>query len=77
MLVAVATELAVVRERLDTVERVLAARGGLEPGSLEAYVPDPDTEAARQAWRQGYVERLFAEFTAEAEAVASQRDKGR
>jgi hypothetical protein len=67
---ALATEFAVLRERVDTLERVLADHGALPPDAVEAYLPDAAAEAERQAWRQRYLERIFAELQAEAEALA-------
>ena len=39
---AVATELAVLRQRLDTVERLLDERGTVSRADIEAYAPDKD-----------------------------------
>ena len=67
---ALVTELAVLRERLDTVERLLAGAGTVPPGAIEDYAPDAAAEAARAAWRQRYLERIFADLTAEADRAA-------
>ncbi len=56
---ALTTELAVTRERLDTVERLLESYG-LVPGvDIESYRPDPATAAARAAAHQDYLARIF------------------
>jgi hypothetical protein len=56
---ALTTELAVTRERLDTVERLLE-RHGLVPGvDIESYRPDPAAAAARAAAHQDYLARIF------------------
>jgi hypothetical protein len=56
---ALTTELAVTRERLDTVERLLE-RHGLVPGvEIEAYRPDPEAAAARATAHQDYLARIF------------------
>ena len=51
---AVAQEVAVLRERLDTVERLLEANGrnggGLRREAIEAYVPDPTAANERAEW---------------------------
>jgi hypothetical protein len=70
MVTVLATELAVVYERVDTLERLLAATGTLAPGAVEAFAPDAAAEAERRAWRQRFLERLFAGIAAEAEAAA-------
>jgi hypothetical protein len=67
---ALATEFAVLHERVDTLERVLAGHGAMPPDAIETYVPDAAAAAPRQAWRQQFLERVFAELQAEAEAAA-------
>lgn len=44
---ALAGELSVARERIDTLERVLVQRGLLGAGDIEAYKPDAAALAAR------------------------------
>ena len=56
ILLALASEVATIRERLDTHERLGSVA---TPGKVEAYQPDSVTEAAREAWRDGYIRRLF------------------
>jgi hypothetical protein len=56
---AVVTELAVARERIDTLERVLAAKGLLAPDELERYVPDPAAQTARDAMGREYISRVL------------------
>jgi hypothetical protein len=56
---AVAQELAVARQRIDTLERVLTAQGILQPGELEAFVPDPAAAVARAQWTQEYLARVL------------------
>lgn len=74
MFTALVTELAVLRERLDTMERLLAARDILPADAVEAYIPDRDAEAARAAWREQYLERIFAELHEEAAALSRKTD---
>ncbi len=56
---AVAGELAVTRERLDTLERVMMAKGALGPEEIEAFKPDAEADAARSQWRDDYVARIL------------------
>jgi hypothetical protein len=56
---AVATELAVARERIDTLERLLLQRGVLQPGDIDAYQPDDAARAARDAWGREYINRVL------------------
>ena len=59
MIVALAGEVSVVKERLDTHER-LAARGKVAtPEEIENYAPDEDAEDEREAWRAAMLERVF------------------
>ncbi len=59
MLMAVAGELAVTRERLDTVERILAQKGQLTPAEVDAYRPDEQAKAERGQMRQEYIARVM------------------
>jgi hypothetical protein len=58
-IVELTTEVAVLRERVDTVERLLDTRGSITRADIEAYRPEPAAEAERNAWRDGYVKRVF------------------
>ena len=56
---ALTAELSVVRERLDTAER-LAERGlPATPANIEAYEPEPVVETAREAVRSAMLDRVF------------------
>ena len=59
ILTALTGELAVVKERLDTHERLAAAGEVATPQAIEAYETDPAVEDARELWRQGYLSRVF------------------
>ena len=65
-------ELAVVRERLDTVEHLLAEKGQITAADIENYVPDADTEAQRRAWREAYIQRVFADLQAEVDQAIAE-----
>lgn len=54
-----ATELSVVRTRLDTVERLLDQHGSVTRESIEAYEPTPEVEAERDGWRAAYFQRVL------------------
>jgi hypothetical protein len=53
------TEVAVVRERLDTVERLLDANDSVSRAEIEAYRANADVEAERVAWRNAYFQRVM------------------
>ena len=56
---ALAGEVSVLRERLDTVERLAAANGLFTQHDIEAYHPDEDVMAERERWRTEYLERVL------------------
>ncbi len=58
-LIELTTEVAVLRERLDTVERLLDGKGSLTRTDIEAFRPSPQIEAERNAWREAYLKRVF------------------
>jgi hypothetical protein len=53
------TEVSVVRDRLDTVERLLDSQTSITRDDIENYRPDEKVEAERLAWRDGYVKRVL------------------
>ncbi|WP_439532354.1 hypothetical protein [Polymorphobacter sp.] len=73
MIAALAAELAVTRERLDTVERLLADAGGLDRSAIEAYQADKVATAERDAIRKRLIGRVFNPLRADA---ARQQEKG-
>lgn len=67
---AVATELAVARERIDTLERLLVQRGVLDADAVDRYVPDPAAQARRDAWGREYVARVLRILEQDRQAMA-------
>lgn len=63
--ITLAQELAVTRDRLDSVERLLIDRKVLKPGAVDAYVPPPQIEAARDTSRAAFVSRILRATEAE------------
>jgi hypothetical protein len=59
MIMVLANELMVVRDRLDTVEKVAAAKGVVLDAEIEAYEPDQAVLEARELRRQEFLSRLF------------------
>jgi len=56
---ALAGELAVTRERLDTVERLLSERQLLDRAKIDAYRPDASAAEERGRWQIEYIARLL------------------
>jgi hypothetical protein len=59
MVVALAGEVSVLHERLDTIERLLAAKGILSIAEIENYEPDADAVKEREHWRVEYIARVL------------------
>lgn len=66
---AVAQELAVARQRIDTLERLLAAKGILAAGEIDAFAPDAVASAERSMWNQEYIARILRIVQQENEAA--------
>jgi hypothetical protein len=59
MILVLANELMVVRDRLDTVERVAEGKGLILDRDIEAYVPDQQVLDQREQRRQDFLGRLY------------------
>ena len=66
---ATVQELAVARERIDTLERLLEAKGVIGRAEIEHFAPTPDQAAERGLWMQEYLTRILRIVQQEAEAV--------
>ena len=53
------TEVSVLSERLDTVERLLDSQGTISRADIEGYLPDPEVEAERTRARQALAKRVL------------------
>ncbi len=74
ILLALVSEVASIRERLDSHERI-AATGALPAArAVEAYQPDAASEAEREVWRDGYLRRLFRVITEDVEALRGRNE---
>jgi hypothetical protein len=59
MVMAVAQELAVLRERCDTYERLLLDKNILSEAEIEGYAPSVFVETSREQWRRDYLDRIL------------------
>lgn len=66
---AIAMEHAVTRERLDTIERLLADKGILSQLEINAYEPDKTAAEQRQRWHAEYISRILRIIQQELEAL--------
>ena len=71
MVMTLAEELSVTRDRLDTVEQLLTAHGVLPPDAVEDFAPDPDLEHAQEQRRKRFVDRLLGALSAELDEATS------
>ncbi len=67
---ALAGEVSVLRERLDTMERLLEAKGQIPRRDLETYRPDDQAAEEREQWRVEYLDRILRVVREEQEAIA-------
>lgn len=58
-------ELSVTRERLDSLERLLAQQGTVAAGAIDAMRHDPDAQRQRAGQRTQLVASVFANITEE------------
>lgn len=56
---ALASEVAALRERLDTFETLSARKGGVTSAEVEAYNASPEHEKAREQWRHDFLDRIL------------------
>ena len=61
-LLALATELSVACDRLDTLERLLEKRGAMERAEIDRFEPDERAQQERAARREALVARLLRPF---------------
>jgi len=69
ILMAVVEELAVTRERLDTVERLLEKSGGLDRAAIEDFHPSKGQARERALMNQEYLARVLRFLQQEREAL--------
>jgi polyhydroxyalkanoate synthesis regulator phasin len=74
---AVAQELAVTHERLDTIERLLERKGLLNRDEIEAFVPTDEQAEERQRWHATYIARVLRIVQQELEALQQEPDANR
>ena len=71
VLLALVSEVAAIRERLDTHER-LADEGQMPSGvAVENYGASTSAETDREVWRDSYIKRLFRVITEDIEGLGA------
>ncbi len=61
------SEVAALRERLDTHEQLAKAGRLPSPDAIETFGADESVDAEREAWREAYIKRLLRVMTEELE----------
>lgn len=69
---ALAGELSVARERIDTLERLLVAKGVLSADDMERYVPDAAVQAQRNEAGRAYIARILRILDQDVQAMAAE-----
>lgn len=72
ILLAVIGEVSVLKQRLDTVERLLAAKGTISRADIDAYVPDREAAHERGVMIREYIARIMRGMQQEIEAMQTQ-----
>ena len=69
IVMALAGEVSVLRDRLDTLTQIAAKKDLLKPEELDAFVPDASLRAERDAWRDDFLNRILRIVRVELEEV--------
>ena len=76
MTVTLMEELSVTRDRLDTVERLLAKKSVLKASEVDAWRPDPKSALQRDTRRKAFVDRMMRSVHAELDEVMRSTHRG-
>lgn len=71
MVMGLAGEVAVMRDRLDTIERLLEQRGLLARRDIETFVADTRVTDERAAWREAFLGEVLRIVDIEREALST------
>jgi hypothetical protein len=72
---ALAGEVAVLHDRLDTVERLLDSQRLLSRAEMESFETTPEIRAERDAWRDKFLEVVLRSIQQELEALQLNKDQ--
>lgn len=74
MITALTAEIAMLRARLDTHERLAAGGKGFDHAAVEAYKPPQEVLGERMQQDQEMIARVFRSITDEIDRIAGDRD---
>jgi hypothetical protein len=69
ILLALVSEVAAIRDRVDTHERLADQGEAPSRAKVESFLPDAEVDADRDAWRDAYIRRLFRVITEDIEVL--------
>ena len=75
MTLALAGEVAVLRDRLDTVERLLARGEKVAPSVVDTYQPTLEEKRARDDWRENFLDIVLRRVHQEKESLEAMRSQ--
>ncbi len=70
IVMALVGEVSVMRERLDTVERLLDTKGTISRDDIESYVPDREAGKERGLLTKAYIARVMRSVQQDMEALS-------
>jgi hypothetical protein len=70
ILMALVGEVSVMRERMDTIERLLESKGAIRRADIEAYAPDLETGRERNLIIREYIARIMRGVHQDMQALA-------
>lgn len=76
MTMALAGEVAVMRDRLDTLERFLEDGTAVTRTALDSYVPDAAARAERDAWRETFLDVVLRRIHQDLEGLEAESGQG-
>lgn len=76
MLMAVVGEVSVLRERLDTFERIAASKNLVLREEVERFEPDEKAAEQREQWRREYIDRVLRIVRQDLESQAAGETQG-
>ena len=75
IVMALAQEVSVMRERMDTIERLLEKKKTVTRKDIEAFAPTKAEAAERGAWTQEFLARILRALQQEREALSAADDQ--
>lgn len=75
VVMALAQEVSVMRERMDTIERLLEKKKTISRNDIESFAPTKAQAAERGAWTQEFLVRILRSQQQERESLAAADDQ--